>query len=345
MFGQFSDKLGRRPLLKGAIFGTAVSNVMFAFGVLFGSLPVLFIARFFDGITGGSVAIAQSVVADISEPKDRAKNFGIAGAALGLGFMIGPFLGGILSNAEIVSWFGPFFAFMVSAGFSFANVIILHVMLPETSPMDKSLDVNIFASVKNIKEMVESKTNRAMYGSAFMFSFAFTLFTSFFGVFLLERFGYSETNIGLLFFYVGIISIISQVQLIPRMDAVYQQYKVCIVSALVMVAALGLITMTSQTIVLLVMVIFFASSVELLRTGITTIASRSASARDQGKVLGFRASADAIGQTFPAIIAGVLAGYFGSAFPLQLAVAVFVILALIMYVSRKSLITHMSEAA
>ncbi|XMO87448.1 MFS transporter [Algibacter sp. AS12] len=339
VFGQYSDKFGRRPLLKGAIMGTGVSNVLFAVGILIGNLPLLFIARFFDGITGGSIAIAQSVVADISEPKDRAKNFGIAGAALGLGFMIGPFLGGLLSNSELVPWFGPFFAFMVSAVFSFTNVFLLHKRLPETSPMDKSLDVKLFKSLGNISEIIKTKANRVLYGSSFIYSFAFTLFTSFLGVFLLKRLDYSETNIGLLFFYIGIVSIISQTQLVPRIDKLYQQYKISIVSAFVLFAALGLLTFTTRTMELLVFVLFFASANELLRTGIITITSQSGSRKEQGKVLGFRASADSLGQTIPALIAGVLAGLYGYEFPIQVATVIFGFLGLFMLILRKWLMS------
>ncbi len=339
VFGQYSDKFGRRPLLKGAIFGTASSNVLFAFGILFSSLPILFIARFLDGITGGSIAIAQSVVADISEPKDRAKNFGIAGAALGLGFMIGPFLGGFLSNSDLVPWFGPFFAFMVSAAFSFTNVLLLHKLLPETSPMDKGLSVKFFKSIANISEMVKTKSSRVLYGSSFIYSFAFTLFTSFLGVFLLKRFDYSETNIGLLFFFIGILSILSQTQLVPRVDKLFRQQKISSISALVLFVALGTMTLTEQTWQLLLTIVFFASANELLRTGIITMTSNSTSAREQGKVLGFRASADALGQTIPAMVAGVLAGLYGYELPLQLATILFCVLGIFIFTFRKAFLS------
>jgi len=340
VFGQFSDKYGRRPMLKGAIFGTGISNFMFAFGFMFASLPTLFIARFIDGITGGSIAIAQSVVADISDKSDRAKNFGIAGAAFGLGFMIGPFLGGILSNADLVPWFGPFFAFMVSGAFSLLNVVVLHKLLPETSPMDKSLNVKIFKSVRNIGQMIQSRANRVLYGSAFIYSFAFTLFTTFLGVFLLQRFGYTETNIGFLFFYIGIIGILSQTQLVTWADARFSQYKITISGALVMALALGLITFSDQTLILLLLILFFSCANSLLRTGLSTITAESAEAKDQGKVQGFKASADALGQTVPAVLAGVLAALYGAAFPLQLAAIIFVGLAALMFIFRTSLMTE-----
>jgi len=185
--------------------------------------------------------------------------------------------------------------------------------------------------------MINSTANRVLYGSTFVYSFAFTLFTSFFGVLLLQRFEYTETNIGLLFFFIGIIGIISQTQLVPKIDERFKQYRVTIISSVIVAISLLLITFTNQTLILLLIIIFFSSANSLLRTGITTIASQSASSRDQGKVLGLKASADALGQTIPAIIAGVLAGLYGPAFPLQVAAGIFVVLALLMLGYRNSL--------
>lgn len=79
--------------------------MLFAVGILIKSIPLLFIARAFDGITGGNISVAQAVVADVTLPQRRASTFGLVGAAFGVGFIVGPFLGGILSESRLVSWF------------------------------------------------------------------------------------------------------------------------------------------------------------------------------------------------------------------------------------------------
>src|SRR6185369_2029743 len=113
----------RRKLLAISILGTSASYVVFALGIVTKNLPLLFISRAFDGITGGNIAVAQAAVADITKPEHRAKNFGLIGAAFGLGFIIGPYIGGKLSDPSVVSWFSASTPFWFAAALSFFNFI------------------------------------------------------------------------------------------------------------------------------------------------------------------------------------------------------------------------------
>ncbi|MEI8287816.1 MAG: MFS transporter, partial [Actinomycetes bacterium] len=90
ILGQLSDRHGRRPVLALSIFGTAVGYAIFAIGISTLNIPLLFIGRAIDGLTGGNFAVAQAAVGDISTNENRAKNFGLVGAAFGMGFIIGP---------------------------------------------------------------------------------------------------------------------------------------------------------------------------------------------------------------------------------------------------------------
>ena len=94
ILGQLSDRFGRRPVLAFSIAGTAIGYAIFAIGISALSIPLLFIGRAIDGLTGGNIAVAQAAVGDISNDSNRQKNFGLIGAAFGLGFVIGPYLGG-----------------------------------------------------------------------------------------------------------------------------------------------------------------------------------------------------------------------------------------------------------
>src|SRR3954449_6649132 len=92
--GDLSDRYGRRPVLVFSLAGTVVSFVMLA---LAHSIAMLFVARIVDGLSGGNISTARAYVADVTEPKDRARAYGLIGAAFGLGFIVGPALSGILS--------------------------------------------------------------------------------------------------------------------------------------------------------------------------------------------------------------------------------------------------------
>src|SRR3989344_3479623 len=106
ILGQLSDKFGRKRILAISLFGTCLSYLIFAYAILTRNIPLLFAARAFDGITGGNIAVAQAAIADVTTPANRAKNFGLIGAAFGLGFILGPYIGGKLSDPTVVSWFG-----------------------------------------------------------------------------------------------------------------------------------------------------------------------------------------------------------------------------------------------
>jgi MFS transporter, DHA1 family, tetracycline resistance protein len=133
ILGQFSDKFGRKPILAYSLMGTCISYIIFAYGIITKDLGILFFSRFFDGITGGNISVAQAIVADISTPQNRAKNFGMIGAAFGLGFILGPYIGGKLSDPTVVSWFDASVPFWFAAILSFTSVLFVVFQLPETN--------------------------------------------------------------------------------------------------------------------------------------------------------------------------------------------------------------------
>jgi MFS family permease len=98
IIGKLSDRFGRKPLLILSLAGTVVANFLAGTASTAG---ILFFARFLDGITGGNVSVAQAIVTDITGPEDRAKGFGVFGAALGMGFVIGPVLSLVAQQRSI----------------------------------------------------------------------------------------------------------------------------------------------------------------------------------------------------------------------------------------------------
>ena len=121
--GALSDKYGRRPVLLLCLFGSAIGYILFGIG---GSLTILFIARAIDGITGGDVSTVIAYVADVTKPQDRGKYFGVVGATIGLGFMLGPTIGGLVSS---ISLSAPVF---LAAGLTIINMIYGYFVLPES---------------------------------------------------------------------------------------------------------------------------------------------------------------------------------------------------------------------
>src|SRR5258708_2783962 len=121
--GLLSDRFGRRPLLLICLFGSAAGYVLFGFG---GALWVLFLGRIIDGLTGGNVSILFAYIGDISAPEERARHFGLFGAAAGLGFIVGPLVGGFASQ---ISYAAP--VYLAAAIFA-ANSIWAYFNFPQS---------------------------------------------------------------------------------------------------------------------------------------------------------------------------------------------------------------------
>ncbi len=134
ILGAWADRFGRKRVLLLALFGTAVGHAIFGFGVLEKMIWVLFAARIFDGFTGGNISIALSAIADISTEETKTRNFGMVGAAFGLGFILGPYIGGKLCDPSIVSWFNDATPFWFAAALSMFNVLLVILNFPETFP-------------------------------------------------------------------------------------------------------------------------------------------------------------------------------------------------------------------
>jgi DHA1 family tetracycline resistance protein-like MFS transporter len=126
ILGGLSDRVGRKPILMASLVGTSLGFLLFG---LAGSLWLLFVARSLDGLTGGNVSVAQAYIADVSSPEKRARNFGFIGAAFGIGFIVGPAMGGFLSR------FGLSTPAFVAAGLAALNAVAVLLILPESLPV------------------------------------------------------------------------------------------------------------------------------------------------------------------------------------------------------------------
>ena len=310
ILGQLSDRYGRKIVLTVSIIGTSLSYALFAIGVATKNIPLMFISRIVDGLTGGNISVAQAVIADISTPKNRAKNFGLVGAAFGLGFIFGPYVGGKLADPHVVSWFSASTAFWFAAILSAINAVVVIRFLPETiKERSAKFTLHILESFSNVIKAFTNTGIKNITPSTFLFNAGFTFFTTFFAVFLAVRFGFSQGNTGDYFAYFGIWIAVVQGGLIGIVSKKFKDYQVLryrFFGAAITFMTYLLIPNGQHR------WLFVIPPVLALFTGMTqaflpSIISRVTPKEIQGETLGINTSVSALAQAIPAIIAGYVA--------------------------------------
>jgi MFS transporter, DHA1 family, tetracycline resistance protein len=330
ILGQLSDRFGRRPVLAFSIAGTALGYVLFAFGIVHRSIPLLFAARALDGFTGGNIAVAQAAVGDISSAKNRAKNFGMIGAAFGLGFIIGPYLGGRLSAPgasfyglfTTPSWFGATTPFWFAACLAAANCVLILSIFPETNQAtDPNRRVDLVKSFSNVARGFASPRLRIPLLSAFLFNAGFTFFTAYFGVYLHNRFDFSPSDTGDFFAVVGLFISISQGLVVGQVAKKLPDYKVLRLSSFGVAAVLGVYFLADSTWPLYATIPIFTVCNGLTMANTGSLISRSAAPGRQGEALGIYSSVQNLAQVPASALIGYIAGSITSNMPLVVASA------------------------
>lgn len=316
ILGQLSDRYGRKPVLGFSLAGTALGYILFATAIVTKNIPLLFFSRAFDGITGGNLSVARAVIADVSPPQKRTKNFALIGAAFGFGFVLGPYIGARLATPGVgffglfttPHWFSASTPFWFAAILSSINTLLLLTVLPETHKhINKALKLTWNKSLHNIRRAAAAPGLRVIFGSEFLFWGGFTFFTTFFQVFLIQKLGFKVNNVGDFFAWIGIWMAIVQAVIVPIVSKFLKNYQVLRVSLAGLGLALFLQILPHNTTQLLLVSPLIALFVGATMANVSALVSLSAGPEIQGEVLGIESSVQALGQSIPAIISGYIA--------------------------------------
>jgi len=221
VLGSLSDRYGRRPVLLVSLFGFGLNYLIIAFAPTIGWL---FAGRILAGITGASFTTASAYVADISSPEKRAQNFGLIGAAFGLGFIIGPVLGGVLGQYNMQ------LPFLVAAGLTFLNWVYGYFVLPESLPMEKrrSFDLKRANPVGSLMQLKKYPVISGLVASLIFVYIAGFATQSTWTFYTMEAFQWSESLVGYSLGLVGLLMALVQGVLVrvlnPRLGPVKSIY-------------------------------------------------------------------------------------------------------------------------
>lgn len=204
IFGTLSDLRGRKKLLCWTR-GLAVLGYGLAYlGCLFESISLLALYRICVGVSAGNCSIVSAIVADISLPENKAKNYGLLNMAFGAGFTLGPFLGGMLFHYVDLST--PFLTAMCLVGL---NWVLVTWLFRETLTSPRKGKIGLFDSISRIKQAIAMRELRFLFLTLLVFSFGWSFFTEFIPIFLIDHYAMTPAFIGWYYGYVGFFYAIS----------------------------------------------------------------------------------------------------------------------------------------
>ena len=278
VLGGMSDKFGRRPVLLFSLFGFALDYLFLSFAPTIGWL---FLGRAIAGVTGASFTTATAYIADISTPENRAQNFGMVGAAFGLGFIIGPVIGGLLGS------FGPRIPFMVAAGLSFLNWLYGYFILPESLSKENRRAfswkrANPMGTLRQLKKYQGLGGLIISFILIYLAAHAVQSNWSYFGI---EKFNWSEKMIGISLGVVGLLVATVQGGLIRFINPRLGNEKSVYVGLLLYAMGLLLFAFASQSWMMFVFLIPYCMG-GIAGPALQSIISGSVPADEQGELQG-----------------------------------------------------------
>jgi len=310
VLGRLSDRWGRRPILVVSIFGTFLGFLLLGFA---NSFWLLFASRILDGITGGNFSVAQAYVTDVTDESSRAKGMGMIGAAFGLGFIIGPALGGTLS---LLGYGVPAF---FAAGLALANLVLVLAVLPESLTAERRRQLGSMRKSSGGWEGFRAMLRRPRVGSLlqvrFLFGLSFGVFESIFPLYAQSAMGLTAHTTSFLLVYMGVILVAVQGGAIGRLAARFSEAQLILGSFLLLtVALIGWAVSPSLVWILAVLAPMSVAS-GVLNTVIRSALSKSVSHEEVGGILGAGASLGSVTRVLAPVVGGFLLGEFGASAP------------------------------
>jgi DHA1 family tetracycline resistance protein-like MFS transporter len=307
LLGRLSDRFGRRPVLLISLMGTFVGFLILGFA---NSLWMLYASRLLDGFTGGNISVAQAYITDVTDEKDRAKGLGLLGAAFGVGFIIGPAIGGVLS---VYGFAVPAF---VAAGLSLISMLGVVFFLPE------SLTAEARASlVKKTKQEVSLRNFWAaitrprvgpLLNIRFFYGLAFATFQTIFPLYAQYKLGLDARNTGFVLTYVGILVVFVQGFLVGWLAARFNEYRLIFLASGLMTVVLFAWALVPNLIALLIVLAPLAVAAGILNTLLNSALSKAVYPEEVGGTLGLSASLESLTRVISPTAGGILIGSLGT---------------------------------
>lgn len=319
LLGRLSDRLGRRPVLLVSIAGTVLGFLLMALAepagrLLAGSgaavIAMLFVSRLLDGLTGGNLTVAQAYITDVTDEKGRAKALGMIGAAFGLGFIIGPVVGGFLSRWGYAV---PAFA---AAALATINLLAVFFFLPESLTKEMRLEMSRRPRSAFTAKALWAALDRPRVGPLLhirlLFGLASGMFQSIFALYAQYRLGLDAQATGYVLGYVGLLVVIVQAGLIGRLTTRFDEKQLILASTVLLTFSFVAWALTPSLPILLVVLIPMSLGTGIMNTVINSALTKSVYPEEIGGTLGLSASLESFARVIAPTLGGALLGQAGA---------------------------------
>jgi MFS transporter, DHA1 family, tetracycline resistance protein len=334
LIGALSDRFGRKPVISACVAGSVLGLGGFALTLAVpwpaGSpwpLALLFGARLIDGMSGGTAATAGAVLADISPPEKRAQAFGLIGVAFGLGFILGPALGGLLAGFSIT------LPLLLAVGVAALNLVLVLTLLPETHPPEARLPLPRRRDLNPVVQLRQVFTNprvRRLCLAFFLFFLAFNGFTAVLVLYFKQAFGWGPSLSAAAFLVVGVVATVVQGGLIGPLVKRFGEWRLTLAGLGFVIA--GCLLVPAANAANARPVVFSAVAILAAGTGLVTpclrsLVSRRLDASGQGAALGSLQGLQSLGSFIGPPLAGLAYDLAGQKSPFWLGITLLVAVA------------------
>ena len=311
ILGRLSDRYGRRPVLAVSQAGTALSFLILG---LTHNYWIMLVARMLDGASGGNILVAQAYIADVTEGSERSKGMGLIGAAFGVGFTLGPLLGGLILSLPIDPELRLRLPFLIAAGLSTIAWILVLTRLPESMSAENRGQARVIRW-QGVLDLVKAPQIGLLVGVASLTVLAFSALEGTFSLFLKERMGWNPAQAAYAFAYVGIISAVVQGGLLRRLIPKYGEPRLIVVGLAALCVGLVGVALAGSLGALMAAVLVLTVGQALAGPTTTGLLSRVTPPSEQGAVFGTLVSAQTLARMVNYLAANRLLERAGPAAP------------------------------
>ena len=309
ILGRISDRIGRRPVIMLGLLGSSIGYLIYGFA---GSFLGLFLSRAVHGACAATISTAQAYIADTTDESNRARGMGMIGAAFGLGFVIGPAIGGLLGHTDLR--IPGFFA----AALTFANLIFAALRLPESHQPepDARIDASVIvAPIRDLPRQLFMHHLARLFSVAFLTTFALAAFETTFAIMIPFVYGYGATGIGTLLAFAGLMQALAQGYLVGKIVKRIGETKLLLWG--IILFAIGLAPMANMPTpsTLLLALALLSLGYGFASPTIASLISKRTERALEGEALGINQSASSMARILGPVAGGLAYGTLGTSAP------------------------------